>query len=629
MPNLDRDSFLRHLAHIDRYVFDYLAAEVFDTLLPEEREFMLDVSILSELTPEVCAAVTRRDDAGAMLQGMYARNLFILALDDRGLVLRFHDLYREFLLHRLLREQPERVPELHRRAAAAEHSFSRAVTHLIAAEAWDEAAAMIETRGEPTLREGALATFRSWTDALPDEVLDRHPRLWYLLGVAAWTHFEVGRAIEHQRRAVEGFRAAGDREGLGPALVLLSNALFAAGDFTVARELAEEASTCDLPMVSRLSLLMQEVFADLSTGRGQRSLELIDAALDLVESNDDPELLHTLGRDMHAPLFSIPGMAARAERFARIASREERHGPSPLMVSSLAMLAWAQAWRGNSDDAEATEANAMATAERLGATGLVELKAAVLRGSLAALRRDDALADAMIDVVFEALRNPEAQPLADAWMAGYLVWVGRIRLLQGRIADARAAAQRIAVVENVREWPTAPLARAILQGLVADAEGQRDVAIAMLRRAVAMQETIRADTFAGDARVYLAGVLLQEGRGDEALDVFRPAFDESETHGTPGAIAWNGPSARALLRLIGQAAPEPPPPIVTAHGEPLTAREAEVLRLIAHGASNAAIAQALAISIHTVKRHVANLLQKLRVSSRSEAGAVARKLLVD
>src|SRR5260370_21548067 len=90
-------------------------------------------------------------------------------------------------------------------------------------------------------------------------------------------------------------------------------------------------------MVSRLSLLMQEVFADLSTGRRQRSLELIDAALDLVESNDDPELLHTLGRDMHAPLFSIPGMAARAERFARIASREERHGPSPLMVSSLAM----------------------------------------------------------------------------------------------------------------------------------------------------------------------------------------------------------------------------------------------------------------------------------------------------
>src|SRR5260370_8578692 len=114
-------------------------------------------------------------------------------------------------------------------------------------------------------------------------------------------------------------------------------------------------------MVSRLSLLMQEVFADLSTGRRQRSLELIDAALDLVESNDDPELLHTLGRDMHAPLFSIPGMAARAERFARIASREERHAPSPLMVSSLAMLAWPQARPGTSAHAEPTAATAIPT----------------------------------------------------------------------------------------------------------------------------------------------------------------------------------------------------------------------------------------------------------------------------
>lgn len=631
LPNLDRDSFLRHLAHIDRYVFDFLAAEVFDTLNAEERQFLLDVSILAELTPDICAAVSRNEHAGAMLRAMYARNLFLLALDDRGHILRFHDLVREFLLHKLQREQPERVPELHRRAAAAEQSYSRAVTHLIAAEEWDAAAAIIETRGESTLRDGALATFRGWTDALPAEVLDRHPRLHYLLGVAAWSHFEVGRAIEHQRHAVEGFRAAGDAVGLGPALVLLSNALFASGDFAAARELNAEASACDLPMVSRLSLLMQEAFSNLSGAKREHALELIDAALDLVESNDDPELLHTLSRDMHTPLFSIPGMAPRAERFARIASREERHSPSPLMVSALSMLAWAQQWRGNSDEAEATAAKAMAMAELLGATGLVELKASVLRGGLAALRRDDVLADAMIDFLWLALRNPDARPLADAWMAGYLVWLGRIRLLQGRIEEASAAALRISVVENVREWPTAPLARTILQALVAAAQGRRAEAIEMLWPAVKMQETVRADTFAGDARVHLAGLLLENGDRDEAIEVFRPAFAESETHGTPGAILWNGPAARSLIRLMGEAAPEPPPApaVITAHGQPLTARETEVLRLIAHGSSNAAVAQKLGISIHTVKRHVANLLQKLRVSSRSEAGAVARKLHID
>ena len=71
------------------------------------------------------------------------------------------------------------------------------------------------------------------------------------------------------------------------------------------------------------------------------------------------------------------------------------------------------------------------------------------------------------------------------------------------------------------------------------------------------------------------------------------------------------------------------PMIVTPGGEPLTSREVEVLRLIAGGASNAGIADRLGISVHTVKRHVANVLQKLGAASRAEAGAVARKMHID
>ena len=57
----------------------------------------------------------------------------------------------------------------------------------------------------------------------------------------------------------------------------------------------------------------------------------------------------------------------------------------------------------------------------------------------------------------------------------------------------------------------------------------------------------------------------------------------------------------------------------------LTAREIEVLRLIADGASNRAIAERLVISERTVKAHVTTLLGKLGVSSRTEAVAHARK----
>lgn len=60
--------------------------------------------------------------------------------------------------------------------------------------------------------------------------------------------------------------------------------------------------------------------------------------------------------------------------------------------------------------------------------------------------------------------------------------------------------------------------------------------------------------------------------------------------------------------------------------EPLTAREIEVLHLVAKGASNQQIATQLVISLNTVKKHVANLLGKLQAESRTQALARAREL---
>jgi DNA-binding NarL/FixJ family response regulator len=62
-------------------------------------------------------------------------------------------------------------------------------------------------------------------------------------------------------------------------------------------------------------------------------------------------------------------------------------------------------------------------------------------------------------------------------------------------------------------------------------------------------------------------------------------------------------------------------PAADAHG--LTARELEVLRLVAAGRSNRAIASALVISEHTVARHLQNIFRKLDVSSRTAASAFA------
>ena len=63
------------------------------------------------------------------------------------------------------------------------------------------------------------------------------------------------------------------------------------------------------------------------------------------------------------------------------------------------------------------------------------------------------------------------------------------------------------------------------------------------------------------------------------------------------------------------------PPELTA----LTEREREALRHVAQGASNREIAAALDISIHTVARHVSNLLEKLACKNRVEAAVRAVK----
>ncbi len=60
--------------------------------------------------------------------------------------------------------------------------------------------------------------------------------------------------------------------------------------------------------------------------------------------------------------------------------------------------------------------------------------------------------------------------------------------------------------------------------------------------------------------------------------------------------------------------------------EPLTARELEVLRLLAAGTTNQGIAQQLVVSLDTAKKHVSHVLGKLGAANRTEAVARARQL---
>ncbi len=121
-------------------------------------------------------------------------------------------------------------------------------------------------------------------------------------------------------------------------------------------------------------------------------------------------------------------------------------------------------------------------------------------------------------------------------------------------------------------------------------------------------------TFDLDEYVYAAlragasGFLLKDAPEEQLAAAIRVAADG-------GALFSPGVTRRLIERFAALDPDAAPPPRL----EELTARELEVLRLIARGLSNAEIAAELVVSDHTVKTHVARVLAKLDLRDRTQA----------
>ena len=103
-----------------------------------------------------------------------------MALDDRREWFRYHQLFADVLRARLLAEQPDLVPVLHRRASdwCAQHDLSdEAIEHALAAGDVDRAATLVELAVPEIRRHRQEAKMRGWLDALPDDTVRRSPVL--------------------------------------------------------------------------------------------------------------------------------------------------------------------------------------------------------------------------------------------------------------------------------------------------------------------------------------------------------------------------------------------------------------------------------------------------------------------
>jgi DNA-binding CsgD family transcriptional regulator len=184
----------------------------------------------------------------------------------------------------------------------------------------------------------------------------------------------------------------------------------------------------------------------------------------------------------------------------------------------------------------------------------------------------------------------------------------QIALAAKDLPAARAAANEL---EEIAGMMGAPFLRALSSRAAGDVLLSEDNAAAAsiaLRQALSIWRDLEAPYEAAQTRVLLARAYRKLGDEDAAAIELSAARDTFQKLGAVTDLK------QVETLLIGN------PPVLSG---PLTARETQVIRLVAEGKTNKAIANALGVSEKTVARHVSNIFTKLDLTSRAAATAYA------
>jgi LuxR family maltose regulon positive regulatory protein len=184
----------------------------------------------------------------------------------------------------------------------------------------------------------------------------------------------------------------------------------------------------------------------------------------------------------------------------------------------------------------------------------------------------------------------------------------RILLAQGDAAAALAVLHPVRQQAEARAWTDERLTVIVVETVAHYMQGDADEALHVLGNALALAKP------GGFIRLFV----------DEGVPMARLLYKVLARGSEPGYI-------RRLLAAFPVAEPEQAPsaPVSGPDSEwvePLSAREREVLQLIAEGMSNQEIAARLYLSLHTVKVHARNIYAKLAVTNRTQAVARGRTL---
>jgi DNA-binding NarL/FixJ family response regulator len=307
-----------------------------------------------------------------------------------------------------------------------------------------------------------------------------------------------------------------------------------------------------------------------------------------LESFSDAVMFQGVCRAHRVHLMATAGNWELAEAEARRVATELAELNNDAIAEAEYQLGETHRLRGRADDARAAY-------ERAAARGRDPQPGAALT-ELASGRVDQAWA-----AITAAAAASSASPFRCAPMLRAQVEIG---LAAGHLAGAMSAYERLRQISETYPTPGFRAWSDQAHGAILVAAGDPEAALAPLRAAAAAYHRM-------EAPYDLACVELLVAQAHRLLS----DLGEAETHGD---------AAAALFSRLGVS---PPPSAQSRTPVPagLTRREAEVLRLVAAGASNREVGGQLWISEATVRRHLANIFRKLGVGSRTAASAWAHE----
>lgn len=647
VPDLPADT-----ATTPRYIAEYLIAEVLEHQPADVQAFLLQTSPLERLTGPLCDAVTGRTDSATVLDHLMRAQFFVTPLDPSRTWYRYHHLFAEVLRERLERTAPEVAERCHRRAAEwlrQQGMAGETIRHLLAARAYDEAATLLEGESDRLVLRGEVSGLVAYTRALPHAVILAHPHLCVLTAASLLLSGESSEAAawldDLERHVAE--MGTSSTEIAGEIIAVRATVTMMTGDFTRGVTQAREALNMLGPqsqllrglalwLINVVGMLGDDNLVEVERTVGEMAEESFQAGNMLVG-------LMALAAQAAIQLYqgALHRAAQTCRDFLRLAPRVDGY-ELPIAAMAHGLLGEIRREWNDLEAAESDLRQAVAVGTRLGAVEFIDDSLVSLAMVLAARGQPtEALA------TFEELRHLVLTRQLPSWDMEMLESM-RVRVLvtHGRTAEAALWAEASlrgpqegkasATFSFLRQTEDLTLARvALATGCAGDVLAPMEEVKARAARAGRGRYVLEARMLLARARWMLGDTAAALRELDAALALAAPEgfvrvfLDE----GAPLAdllaayVAARPPSpARAhavrLLAAFGRAVE----PDTVPQAGPLSSRELDVLRLLASGHSNAAIADELIVAPSTAKWHIAQIYRKLGVSGRVQAVARARDL---